>query len=189
MQSSPERENFVKLSYILLDIVAQHLRDYFVELWDKKYPNEKWHDDVVKRNLKLQNMLVTKDGKQKQDVYSQNILREDEQNWDISTSIRAILGSGFNLLEGCRPPDERSSPLRQSEEIEIIRRIRNEDYGHIKSASCSSDAFIDIMIEFISVTRNLFGKDAAKKIYKIAMSPITQSMSKHVDKLLEGKSL
>ena len=189
MESSPELDNFVKLAYILFDIVAKQLREYFVKLWDETYPDEKWHVDVDKRTLKLQSLLVTKDGKEKQDDYSKNILRGDEQNWDISTLIRAILGSGFKLLEGCRDPDKRRSPLRESEEIEIIGKIRNEYYGHIKSASCSSDAFIDIMIEFISVTRNLFGKDAAKDIYKIAMSQITESMREQVDKLLEGKSL
>jgi len=35
MESSPEQDNFVKLSYILLDIVAQYLREYFVELGTK----------------------------------------------------------------------------------------------------------------------------------------------------------
>jgi len=183
MESSPEQDNFVKLSYILLNIVAQHFREYFVKLWDKKYPNEKWHDDVAKRNLKLQSMLVSRDGRQKQDMYSQKILKGDEQNWDISTLIRAILDSGFKLLEGCRPPDERTSPLRESEEIEIIRRIRNEDYGHITSMSCSLDAFMDIMTEIRSVAKNLFGKDVEKKIYKIEMSPSTQSMREQVHEL------
>ena len=188
MESSPERDNFVKLSYILLDIIAQHLREYFVELWDKKYPNEKW-DDVVKRNLKLQSLLVTRDGRQKQDVYSHRILKGDEQNWDISTLIRATLDSGFNLIEGCRPPNKRHSPLRESEEIEIIRRIRNEDYGHISSMSCSLDTFMDIMTQIRSVAKNLFGKDVEKKIYRIEMSPSTQSMREQVDKLHEGNNL
>ena len=189
MESSPEQDNFVKLSYILLDIVAQHLRECFVKLWDNKYPNEKWHDDVAKRNLKLQSLLVTRDGRQKQDVYSQKILKGDEQNWDISTLIRAILDSGFKLLEVCRPSHERSSPLRESEQIEIIRRIRNEDYGHIRSMSCSLDKFMDIMTEIRSVAKNLFGKDVEKKLYKIEMSPSTQSMREQVHKLLQGKLL
>ena len=188
MESSLERDNFVKLSYILLDIVAQHLREYFVKLWDDKYQTEKWHDDVAKRNLKLQSLLVTRDGRQKQDVYSQKILKGDEQNWDISTLIRAILDSGFKLLEVCRPSHERSSPLRESEQIEIIRRIRNEEYGHITSMSCSLDAFMDIMTQIRSVAKNLFGKDVEKKIYKIEMSPSTQNMRVQVDKLLEGRT-
>ena len=186
MESSPERDNFVKLSYILLEVVAQHLREYFVKQWDQKYPNEKWHDDITKKNLKLQSLLVTRDGGQRQDTYSQKIRRGDEQEWDITTIIRALLDSGFKLMEGCRPIDERTIPLRESEEIEIIRGIRNADYGHISSMSCLFDEFFDIMAKIKSVARNLFGKDAEKEIYKIEMSPSTPNMREHVDKLCEG---
>ena len=88
MELSPEKDNFVKLSYILLDVVARYLREYFTKLWDQKYPNEKWHDDVGKKTLKLQSVLVTKDGRQKQDPYFLKILNGDEQEWDITTSIK-----------------------------------------------------------------------------------------------------
>ena len=187
MESSPERDNFVKLSYVLLEVIARNLREHFVRLWDQKYPNEKWHDDVAKRNLKLQSLLVARDGRQKQDIYSQKILKGDEQKWDITTSIKAILDSGFQLIEGCRSKDERTSPLRESEEIEIIRGIRNTDYGHISSMSCSFDDFMEIMKNIKSVARNLFGKDAEKEIYNIEMSPSTPNMREQVDKLREGK--
>ena len=189
MESSPERDNFVKLSYVLLDVVARHLREYFVKLWDQKYPNEKWNDDVVKRDLKLQSLLVTKSGKQRDDIYSQNILKGDEQKWDITTLIRALLDSGFKLIEGCRTPDERTIPLRESEEIEIIRGIRNTDYGHISSMSCPLDEFIDIMEKIKRVAKHLFGKEAKKEIHKIEMSPSTPNMREQVDKLLKGEFL
>ena len=187
MESFPERDNFVKLSYVLLDVVARHLREYFVKLWDQKYPNEKWHDDVAKRNLKLQSLLVTRDGRQKQDICSLKILKGNEREWDITTVIKALLDSGFKLMDGCRTPDQRTIPLRESEEIEIIRGIRNTDYGHISSMSCSLDAFMEIMKNIKSVARNLFGKEAEKEIYKIEISPSTPNMREHVDKLRKGK--
>ena len=187
MESSPERDNFVKLSYILLDIVARHLREYFVKVWDQKYPNEKWHDDVAKRDLKLESLLVTRDGRQKQDIYSLKILKGNEREWDIVTVIKAILDSGFKLIDGCRSPDQRTIPLRESEEIEIISGIRNTDYGHISSMSCSLDEFIDVVDKIKSVAKHLFGKEAKKEIYKIEMSPCTPEMREQVDKLREGK--
>ena len=187
MELSPEGDNFVKLSYILLDVVARHLREYFVKVWDQKYPNEKWHDDVAKRDLKLQSLLVTRDGRQKQDIYSLKILEGNEREWDITTVIKAILDSGFKLIEGCRPPDQRTIPLRKSEQIEIIRGIRNTDYGHISSMSCPLDEFIDIMDKIRSVAKNLFGNEAKKEIYKIEVSPSTPNMREKVDKLREGK--
>ena len=187
MDSSAERDYFVKISYVLLDIVARHLREYFVKLWDQKYPNEKWHDDIEMRDLKLQSLLVTKDGRKKQDKFSQNIMKGDEQEWDISTTIRALLDSGFELMDGCRPPSERTVPLRKSEEIDIIRKIRNEDYGHVSGMSCSSDKFIDIMDKIKRVAKHLFGKDAKKEIHKIEVSQSTQNMREQVDKLLKGE--
>ena len=187
MESSPERDNFVKLSYVLLDVVARHLREYFVKLWDQKYPNEKWNDDVVKRDRKLQSLLVPKGGKQRDNIYSQNILKGDEQEWDITTLIRALLDSGFKLIEGCRPPDQRTIPLRESEEIEIIRGIRNTDYGHISSMSCSLDEFIDIMEKIKRAAKHLFGKEAKKEIHRIEVSQITPNMREQVDKLRKGK--
>ena len=181
------RDNFVKLSYVLLEVVARHLREYFVKLWDQKYPNEKWNDNVVRRNFKLQSLLVTKGGRQKQDIYSQKILKGNEKEWDITISIKAILDSDFQLIESCRSKDERTNPLRESEEIEIIRGIRNRDYRHMSSKSCSLDDFKEIMKNIKSVARNLFGKDAEKEIYEIETSQITSKMRAQVDKLLAGR--
>ena len=187
MELSPEKDHFVKLSYILLDVVARYLRDYFIRLWDQKYPNEKWHDDVGKKTLKLQSLLVTKDGRQKQDPYSLKILNGDEQEWDITTSIKAIVDSGFKLIEGCRPHDQRTIPLRESEELEIIRGIRNSEYAHLPSMSCTLDEFIDIMIKVNGAANNLFGIDAEREIYRILLSATTIPMREQVEKLLDSK--
>ena len=186
MELSLEKDNFVKLSYILLDVVAQHLREYFVKLWDTKYPAEKWHDDVGKRNLRLQSLLAANNKKPKQDIYSQKILNGDEKDWDLTTLIRALADSGFNLMKGCRPPAQRTIPLRESEEIEIIRGIRNTDYGHISSMSCPLAKFKEIMTKIKSAAKNLFGEDAELEIYKIEISPVTQAMREQVNELLKG---
>ena len=187
MELSPERDNFVKLSYILLDVVSRYLREYFIKVWDQTYPDEKWHDDVAKRGLKLQSLLATRDGRQKQDIYSLKILKGDEQEWDITTVIKALLDSGFKLMDGCRPQDQRTTPLRESEQIEIIRGIRNTDYGHTSHMSCPFDEFMDIMEKIKSVAKDLFGNEAKKEIYKIEVSPSTPNMREQVDKLVEGK--
>jgi len=185
MEFSSEKDNFVKLSYILFDVIARHLREYFVRLWDMKYPNEKWHNDVAKRDSKLRKLLVTRDGRQKQDAYSNKIMKGDEQEWDITISIKAILDSGFKLIEGCRPQDKRSIPLLESEELEIIRSVRNSDYAHLPSMSCTMDEFIDIMIKVNRAAGNLFGIDAEKEIYRILLSSITAPMREQVKTLLE----
>ena len=189
MASSPEQDNFVKLSFILLDVVARYLREYFVRHWDQKYPDEKWHGDVEKKNERLKSLLVTPKGKPKKDRYSINILKTNETDWDISTLVHALLFSNFNLVEDCRDEGKRTTPLLDSEEIDIIREIRNSDYGHKSSPSCSFDEFFDIMKRIKSAAKNLFGEDAEKEIYKIEMSSVTTDMRAQVDKLVEGKLL
>ena len=184
MELSLEKDNFVKLSYILLDVVAQHLREYFVKLWDNKYPAEKWHDDVAKRNLKLQSLIAANN--KKLDIYSKNILNGDENGWDLTTLIRALVASGFNLIKVCRPPAQRTIPLLESEAIDVIRVIRNTDYGHISSMSCPLAKFKEIMTKIKSAAKTLFGEDAELEIYKIEMSPVTQSMREQVNELLKG---
>ena len=187
MEQSFEKDNFIKLSYALLNVVAKHLREHFIKLWDQKYPNERWHHDIAKRNLKLQNLLVTRDGNQRQDVYSQKILKGNENEWDISVLIRALLDSGFDLMEGCRNQEDRSIPLRESEEICIIRDIRNKDYAHLPGMLCSFDDFNRLMTIIKQVAQNVFGSDAAKEIYRIEVSPCTPEIRKQVDTLLRGK--
>ena len=185
MESSPERDHFIKLSYILLDVVARHLRELFVKLWDKKYQNEKWNDDVEKRNRILQSLLVTRDGRQKKDIYSQKILNGDEQKWDITTSIKAIMDPGLQLIDGCRPLDQETSTLL--EKIDIIREIRNTYYGHISSMSCSLDDFCEVVDKIKHAAKHLFGREVKMKIHKIEAHQITPDMREQVDKLRKGK--
>ena len=187
MELSPEKDHFVKLSYILFDVVPRYLRDYFIRLWDQKYPNEKWHDDVGRKTRKLQRLLVTKDGRQKQDAHSLKILNGDEEEWDITTLMHAILDSGLKLIKGCRPPDQRTIPLRESEELEIIRGIWNSEYAHLPDMSCTLDEFIDIMIKVNRAANNLFGIDAEREIYRILLSSTTIPMREQVEKLLDSK--
>ena len=185
MEPSLERDNVVKLSYILVEVVGRNLREYFVKLWNQKYPNEKWHGDAAKRDNMLKTLLVTRGGTLKQDIYSQKILKGNEQEWDIATSIKAILDSGFNLIDGCRSSDQRSIPLRESEELEIIRGIRNTWYGHLTSTKCSFADFKDIMTSIKSVAKNLFGDAVELEIYVVEVSPTTPTMRDQLE-LLKG---
>ena len=177
---SSENENYRKLAYILLEIIARYLRAYFVKLWNDKYPDEKWLDDIDKRNLKFHGLLV-------KGMYTPRILNGNEQTWDTTTLTHAIVGAGLKLTEGSRPQKQRSGKLLPSEEIEIIRNIRNTFYGHVLSMSCSEEKFKDVMTSIKSVARNIFGEDAEKEIEKFENSPVTAIMRKHAEKELQGK--
>ena len=182
MELSSEKKNHVKLTYVLLDVVARHLRDLFVNLWDKKYPNEKWQDDIPKRNLKLQSLLV-------KDTHIRKILYESEQNWDLTTLTQAILDSGLKLTKNCRPTDQRSSPLLASEEIEIIKDIQVSFFGHVSSMLMPEAEFKDAMRKIKSVARNIFSDDVKNEIEDVESFPITPMMTRQVNNLLQGSSI
>ena len=177
---SPEKKNYRKLAYILFEVAARHLRAHFVKLWNDKYPDEKWLDDIDKRNLKFHGLLV-------KGMYTPRILNGNEQTWDTTTLTHAIVGAGLKLTEGSRPQKQRSGQLLASEEIEIIRNVRNSFYGHVLSMSCSEDKFKDVMKSIKSVARNIFGEHAEKEIEKFENSPVTAMMTKHAENQLQGK--
>ena len=77
--------------------------------------------------------------------------------------------------------------MRESEELEIIRGIRNSEYAHLPSMSCTLDEFIDIMIKVNRAANNLFGIDAEREIYRILLSSTTIPMREQVEKLLDSK--
>ena len=179
MEFSLEKDNFLKVSYILKDIVPRHFREYFVKLWDQKYPNKKWSDDIAKRNLKLQSLLVVKDGEEKQDPSFQTILKGNEQEWDITICVRAILEPSLNLLKGCRSQDQQS--------IEIIQKIQNSHSAHLASMLYTADEFTDVMSEVKGAAKNLFGAGAEREILKIALFPIDTSVRENIANLYDGK--
>ena len=187
MELSSEKENYIKLAYILLEIVPGHLRKYFIKLWDNKYPNEKWQDDTAKRNRKLQSLLVTGNMRKNQDIYSRKLLDGNEEKWDITTLIHAILHPDLQLIRQCRPKTERTHPLLESEEIDIIRDMRNSSYAHVDSMSCTNNEFNTNMVSIKRVAKNVFGENAEKEIEDIANSRIIPLLTRKVNELLKSK--
>ena len=90
----------------------------------------------------------------------------DEAKWDITVLVFVLLDAGLKLVEGSRQKCERKLPLRMSEEIEIIRDIRNDYYGHVKSMSSKMENFLEIMSKITSVAeikKVQFGKKALEQ--------------------------
>jgi len=177
LKAPTEKENYVRLAYVLLNVVAKHLRRYFIKLWDEKRPSEKW-DGINNKKAKLQKLLVG-------NIATERMLDGNEENWDTTTLLHAILDSGLKLMEGRRPHTERSLPLLEGEQIDIIRDIRNSHYGHFLCMSCSDEKFKDIMADIKCVAKERFGEEAEKEIVNIETSPITSLMKKEMKLLID----
>ena len=163
-----------------MNVAAKHLKRYFIKLWDAKYPNEKWKESIDNRKRKLRNLLI-------KDISKQKMLDGNEEEWDTSTLLYAILESDLKLMTQCRPYSERVPPLSESEEIDIIRGIRYSHYDHVLSMSCSDLRFKNILVDIKRVAKTRFGEEAEKEIENIDTSPTTTFMTTQVMQLINSK--
>ena len=190
MEYTKERENFVKLSYIILDISAKHLRILFKNKWNdkyngQKYPNQQWNSDATSGNF-LYNELPTgfRDGKGNKE-YVTKMKTGIEQEWDITTLVKVMLDCGLDLVKGCRPKDQRSTPFRLSEEIEIIRECRNKLFAHSPRMSCKPKEFKQAVSDIKTAAKNLFGEDAEKEIGEIENGSLDKGIIERLEKLFK----
>ena len=169
MELTAENSNYIKLSYIILDVVAKHLRKYFIKLWDAKYPDEKWKDDIDKKNHKFKSLLI-------KDKWKLKMLGGGEQDWDTSTLLDAILDSKHLKLM--------QDGSDEKKDIDDIRSF----YIHLLSPSWSDASFSDQMTNIKVLSKKRFGEDAEKEIGDIQHSQVTPEMKQQVEQLLKGIS-
>ena len=190
MEFTNKRENFVKLSYIILDIAAKHLRILFKKKWNEKYngqkyPNQQWNSDATSGNF-LYNELPTgfRDHKGNKE-YVTKMKTGIEQEWDITTLVKVMLECGLNLVKGCRPEAQRSTPFRQSEEIAIIRDCRNKLFAHSPTMSLKPKEFKQAVSDIKTAAKNLFGGDAEKEIGEIENGSLDKGIIERLEKLFK----
>ena len=166
MELTAENSNYIKLSYIILDVVAKHLRKCFIKLWDAKYPNEKWRDDIDKKNHKFKSLLIN-------NICKLKMLEGNEQDWDTSTLLYAVLDSNLKLVQNGH---------EGKKDIEHIRSF----YNQLVSPSWSDANFKGQMTRIKALSKNRFGEDAEKEIGDIEDSQVTPEMKQQVEQLLKG---
>ena len=190
MEFTKERENFVKLSYIILDIAAKHLRILFKKKWNEKYNgqknrNQQWNSDATSGNFlykKLRKSFRDHEGNKE---YVTKMKTGNEQEWDTTTLVKVMLDCGLKLVKGCRPKGQRSIPFRPSEEIAIIREYRNRLFAHIPKMSCTSNDFNEAVSDIKSAAKNLFGEDAEKEICEIENGSLDKGIIERLEKLFK----
>ena len=175
MVFSPEGENFVKLSYIILDIGAKYLRKFFKEKWDEKYPTRKWNSDNESGEYLHSSLTRRVTRAIHMQVYVEKWKTGKERDWDTTTLMKVLLNSGLNLIDDfC------------SKQLDVIRSIRNEYFAHLPSMSCLYDEFVEVLTKFKTAANVLFGEEAKNEINEIENSPLGDKIADQVQKRLQN---
>ena len=172
MEITFEEQNFIKMARIFLDVAPRYLRKLFVDKWDEKHPNQKWQSDNVSGAILIDKLPPEIKSNRRNKLYLDKMEAGNEEDWDTTTLVFALLFSHLNLIQVCRPRNKRKLPLRTSEEIDIIRETRNEFFAHASSMRCSSSTFMDIVSKMKNVSKNIFGDNAEKEIGRIEMTQV-----------------
>ena len=185
MEITEERENFIKLSYIIVEVVAKHLRALFIKKWNNKYPSQQWNSDAAS-GIFLYNILpIGFRSSTGNTVYVDKMKTGKEEEWDTTTLVKVMLNSGLNLVQGCRPVNQRSIPLRPSEEIEVIRNYRNGSFAHLPMMLCKSNEFKQAVADIKSAAKGLFGVDVEKEICEVENCSIDKTIIEKLVKLIK----
>ena len=180
MELTDEEANFVKITKVVLEIVPKYLRECFKQQWNKKYPSHQWQSNKVSGNFLFGELGCGIKSNKSREVYVNKLREGNEQQWDTTTLVFAMVQSGLSLIDGCRPKNDRISPLRISEEIEIVRDVRNSVFAHASTMSCSNEDFACIIARIRCVARNIFIQGAEKEIENVENSPLETQMTTHL---------
>ena len=184
MQTSDEEENFIKITKLVLDIFPKYLRKCFIEQWNKKYPNQTWQSDNASGSFFFNSLPPKVKTSKMRKKENEKLKDGNEQEWDTTTVVYALLETGLQLVQGSRPKDQRNDPLRISEQIEIIRDVRNF-VAHASSMSCSSTKFTEILTEIKDKATDIFDTNAVQEIEDIETSQIESQIAVELKKQLE----
>ena len=162
--------NFQSIAKSLRETIPTHLREFFKEHWNRKYPGKVWKSDETSgRDLckeipyKIRNYKRFK-------KYKKFLKSGNEKDWDFDVLVFVILHSGISFLEPCRPNNQRSLPLFISEQIERIIKIKDKylsSIAQLSSMRCSSDDFQKTMTDLKSIAKDIFQGDALKELEEI----------------------
>ena len=165
-----EKGNFVKLCAIVFEVIPKHLRGLFVKTWDERYPDQKWQSNCASGDYLFSKLSESVKKNRRNNIYFTLLKTGNENTWDIRTLVFVMNYSGLQLIEECRNKDDRSVPLRVSEEIDKFRQIRYSFFSNECSMSFSHDRFEDVLTQIKDAAKNALSKDAEIEIDMIAES-------------------
>ena len=181
MDLTGDKGNFCKLTEIILTIVPKYLRQYFKDEWDKANPLMIWNDSPADGKC-----LTTKIKIKYPFSDLKNALAQGNSNdWDPTALFFVLCKSGV-IIPHCRDPPKRVAPLRDSENIDKLRIIRNEFFAHRSSTSLSLIEFNQAIMDIENVFRIFNWMNGLLEIDAVKKSMITTPLSQYMEQQLDA---
>ena len=187
MESISEKNNYVKISYIILDIIPRFSRKLFIEKWNEKHPDKRWNSDANSGNNLYSELPEGFRRNKAKKIFIDKMVTGRESEWDTTTLAQVLVDSGLNLIKKCRRKGQRSNPLRISEQIDTLRHVRNNFFAHLPSMSYSSQEFADSLANIKRIALSLFGEEAVREIAVIETSKIEKEIYEMADELVKAE--
>lgn len=185
MVLTTEDENFIRLAKIILDIIPDNLRNLFEIEWNKKYPNNQWDGTRTSGSFLWKEIHKKNPQGIKGSSDKQALKFGDHNQWDCTTLFFVLLYSRLEIIPNMRVFNQRSSPLRVSEEVDKLREIRNDCFAHLPSSSICEVDYHEAITEIEQVFSNLGWMQGLQDINLIKSSAISTSEMEAVKKKLE----
>ena len=152
LESSAEYSNFASLAYIILNIISKHLRNHFIEKWDKTHPDKLWKSDNVSGRQLIKKIADGVKRKIKFKDYKQRLESGKENEWDITLLAYIMHDCGLSMFSDSR------------DNVQKFRSIRNSHFAHACSMSCSASSFKNSVKEIKLAAGNIFGTKAVDEV-------------------------
>ena len=183
MDLTKEGENFVRLAKIVLEVIPGNLRILFETEWNKKFQNNPWDNTPASGSFLVKE--INRTGVKWPPGIKQALATGDKSQWDPTTLFFVLLRSELKIIPKTRSPTKRKLPLSVSEEIDKLRDIRNNFYGHLASASIHGADYQQVMSEIGQIFTKLTWRQGLKDIRTIKNTPVSTSEMEALKKKLE----
>ena len=174
MELSEEEANFVKIVKIVLNVLPKYLRKSFINLWNRKHPNEEWKSNEESGNF-MHNTLPEKvrdTNNKMHKVYLNKMKTGNEKEWDTSVLGFIIIDSGLKLIDESNAEDKLIK-----EGFFKTKEIRNFSYAHADKMCCSNANFAKTIADIKSIPGGIINEDAKEEIDAIAKLHISEKLT------------